>query len=556
MAANPRPYFRASSPLDWPRPARCGSPLGVYRIGEWRRELGVRSGPYTGGAVLLRWHRIPLAVRAKLRAAHPLASERGRAKPSLMLAAAILSAVALVVLSGAGFGQLGDPRVIAPDWLAAAYALLLSGILVPSLWLVRRALTRGGWLPWERFVLPLDAVEVHRDGLIVRPFGDVRHLEIDERKGVMRLDYVDSTSFQLAIKPGAERLLEIRMEAAHACLVRTSLSSDATERDTVDPFATLRDARGFVSAERAPTQDVKRTAPTFAVPIAIVVACALVSAPLLWLRNRWSDEAAFAFARSRDLAGDYKDYLAQPLAHETIVRRELLPRAELDRAESLDTVYAYEFYLQQYPGSLYDAEARSALERAARAEVKRIDSMTDLNAYVEEHPSLVPLESSLAAGLCARARVRIRAAVAFPPLRDALLDAVDRAERSHTPIPIAVTTSEDGTLSPGHDARFTRNDVLDVLEPLSGSTVEREWTHDPNNLSLSIQAVPVSCPAGFAPSPTASVFRLEVVTGGRARAWSVAESTTDQRASLITVLLKANDDGGDPRRVCNPPSKR
>src|SRR5438094_310186 len=125
----------------------------MYRTSRARRQLGMHTGPFTGGSVLLPWNAIDLRTRRRLLAAQPIAAERRRAQTFAMFALACACGFALVMISGRGFGQVDHTWLIERPWLVVPYALLLAGIVVPSAWLLRRILSAGAWFPYERALL-------------------------------------------------------------------------------------------------------------------------------------------------------------------------------------------------------------------------------------------------------------------------------------------------------------------------------------------------------------------------------------------------------------------
>jgi len=104
----------------------------VYRTSSVRREIGMRTGPYTGGAVLLPWDAIDLGVRRKLLRARTIAVENRRSDTRALLGLAAACGFALLVVSGSGFGQLSHSWLAQGGWFIVSYGLLLAGVIVPS----------------------------------------------------------------------------------------------------------------------------------------------------------------------------------------------------------------------------------------------------------------------------------------------------------------------------------------------------------------------------------------------------------------------------------------
>ncbi|HEY2365817.1 MAG TPA: hypothetical protein VGH87_05495, partial [Polyangiaceae bacterium] len=320
----------------------------------------MRTGPFTGGAVLIPWDAIDLRTRRRLLGARPIAAERTRAQTFAMFAVACACGFALVMISGYGFGRVDDAWLVARSWLALLYAILLAGIVVPSAWLVRRVLSAGAWFPYGRAILQLDALERTAKGLVVRPFGDARHAVIEP--GFVELQYADGSTFRVRTNVQPD-VMNVALDSTEEILARASLSDDHSLRDALDPLTLLRDDRGF--SPRARTKKLARErSDRDRSPVAFgVLALASFAAafPLLGLRNRTSDDAAFAFARRENIREHYEAYLDHGTRHTREVNEDLLPRLVLDDAERHNSPDEIATFLARYPGSRFDAEARAAL---------------------------------------------------------------------------------------------------------------------------------------------------------------------------------------------------
>ena len=258
----------------------------------------MRSGPYTGGAVLLPWDAIDLRVRRKLVRAHAIAAENRRVDSGFLAGIAAACGLALVIVSGSGFGQLSHDWLAQGGWFILTYGLLLAGIFVPSVWLAWRMFSRHSWLPFERALLPLDALEATRKGLIVRPFGDARFASTTD--GVFEITYVDTSTFRIRLDPSVD---ERQLLEAETTLERASLTTDEAYRASVDPFYDLRGDKGLRAHPRAIAIDTKATwhARTGELlTVMMVFASFVLAMVVVGLRNRMSDDAAFAFARAQN----------------------------------------------------------------------------------------------------------------------------------------------------------------------------------------------------------------------------------------------------------------
>ncbi len=439
----------------------------MYRTGEWREELGVRSGPYTGGAVLVRWDRIPLAVRAKLRDARPITAERASVRPWILFAIACASGFALVLTSGTGFGQLGDPLIVSPPRIAVFYALFLAGIVVPTWLLVHRMFSRVRWLSHRRFVLPLDAVEARDEGLVVRPFGDARDVVFAESS--MRIQYADGSTFDIEVPRNATNVKRAMHDAQDALVRATTPAVES------DPFAPLRDAHGFVRPERLRRGSVStRARRALSVPILLAVACAAVALPIVRLRDLMSDDAAFMVAWRSNGAADYEAYLAHALVHRDAVRETFLPRAKLDQAERRHDVWALEQYLREHPHSRFDFEARNALDATYASDVDSIVTFDELDGYLDAHPDARPLRRRGVEHVAASARGRITAQVENAAVRAVLLGVVDEAERTGSAVPVRAVVYGVNQVD-AYDAQSSLLELVGVTTPSTDASDLTFW---------------------------------------------------------------------------------
>ena len=398
----------------------------------------MRSGPYTGGAVLLPWSAIPLDVRRKLQHARPIAAENRRAETWRMLAIAVACGVALVVISGTGFGQIFHGLLHEKGWLfAAPYGFLVVGIVLPCAWLVRRLFSRASWLPFDRALLGLDAIEATPKGLIVRPFGDARFVSMVDSQ--IEITYADTSTFRIRALDATT--IEQDMLDAEATLERASLTTDDIYRD-VDPFHAIRERslrahRGALPLETRAI--VSRVRANVAAAIGLTISSFVLGLFLLAARNQLSDDAAFTYARSRNEMKLYEGYLRGGSRHADEVEK-LLPRVALDDAERGDAD-DIAHYLEKYPHSKYDTEARDQLSTQCRSlanwylfhrDMK--SAVQKLDAFVRNHPACESERPGVEAKFFEERRRNIREVNGMQPeLRTVLLAFIDDIQKGNVP---------------------------------------------------------------------------------------------------------------------------
>jgi hypothetical protein len=475
----------------------------------------MRAGPFTGGAVLLPWDAIDMRTRRRLIAARPIAAERRRAQTFAMFAVAAACGFALVLISGFGFGRVDEAWLVEQPWMLVPYALLVAGIVVPSVWLARRVLSAGAWFPYERALLQLDAIERTPSGLVVRPFGDARHAVIEH--GVVEVQYVDGSTFRVRTNVPPD-VMNVALGAAEDILSRASLSDDHTHRDAIDPFTSLRDDRGFtprarttkLAGERASGDRSKWTT------AALAIASVAVAFPLFALRNQSSDDAAFAFARGENVRGHYESYLASGATrHAREVKEELLPRLVLDDAERHSSPDELVKYLERFPRSRFDAEAHAALTSTCVLAATPYASSSkhlfgDIDDFLsEKQPPCATERAAVSARFFDTRRRAVETDLGIEEsMRHVLVTLLDRAEAKHERIPFHVVT------------RGTVDAVLaDQLSMLAGKVLATDGPPHDEDARLEIATTPLACArAGQSPLPVVASFSLWV-DGSRRGQW-------------------------------------
>jgi hypothetical protein len=485
--------------------------------------------------VLLPWDAIDLGVRRKLVKTQPIAAENRHVSARVLFGIAAACGFILVLVSGSGFGHLSHAWLVQGAWFTVAYGLLLAGVLVPSVWLARRVFSRQSWLPYERALLPLDAIEATHKGLIVRPFGDARFAETKKQR-VYEIAYADTSTFRIRLDPTVD---ERMLLGAELILERASLTTDEAYRAGVDPFHDLRGDEGLRAHPRAipfEARSAGRSARENVVTVVLVIASFMLATFLLGLRNRLSDDAAFSYARHENVRAHYEAYLdSGGKRHARDVNDDLLPRLVLDEAKARNDPDAVAAFLTRFPGSRFDAEAHAALvstcslvggdyTRDAKVDV------FDMQRFVHDHPVCAEQRATVIARFFDAKREALRHYDLEPALRDTFIALVDRAERTGTLAVLEVRASGVAKSDRWPLEWGLRGVVGPVIDLRFGASASAdEW--------LEIRLSDVTCTPGYRPLHGA----LQVWFHTSKNAEGIGWSRRVNRASGIFTALVTNE---------------
>jgi hypothetical protein len=292
---------------------------------------------------------------------------------------AAVAAVALVVVVLHGFGDLGSRAFVHGREIAVVEGVLIALVVFGILQGAAGAWAIGA-LPWRAgvYLFPSALVDARRDVLVVH---DGSELQIGG-EGSTATVIVAGAKFHFPAEPGAIE----RARLAVAELEARGPISDPKARASLDPLAEPR-----ISNPLGSNQPRVKVVPAWVKArflVAIVVGAAL-GAGLFFVRNRASDDRAFATAQARNDVAGYRDYLARGARHRDLVARTLLPRAELKVAEKAGSVEAIVEYQKAHPQSAIQAEVDAALKAALRAELdaaKKENTLAALRAFAARRP--------------------------------------------------------------------------------------------------------------------------------------------------------------------------
>jgi hypothetical protein len=148
-------------------------------------------------------------------------------------------------------------------------------------------------------LLPLDVVTVDEFGVTVRPLGSLTRAAVDEGQGELVLTFADGHVERFACGTAARAETAYQtLESAQESLERLTHQPNVREALDLDPFFSLRSETTWHElAPSAPQGERLRWRPRLADSLLVVGATALGSV-LVPLRNRASDDVAFARAQS------------------------------------------------------------------------------------------------------------------------------------------------------------------------------------------------------------------------------------------------------------------
>lgn len=292
------------------------------------------------------------------------------------LIVALLALGALYAVLARDFGVLGGGSRSAVAGLVGGIVLIFVALaaiarsLASRLWRAHCPIDRG------RYLMPLDLVDASRlpmldifvwseltnVRILAPPQANRMNLVFEFAGGVRQSIPVTNLDHARDI---VKRIEEARQQVRDAIAKR-----DPVRLAALDPFTELRQNGRVVTGDstvldsgdgpysyRTPSMWLARPALIAAV-IAVPIGYAC------WYgRNLLNDEAIFSAARKADVESAYESYLSEGSRHAALVRSDLMPRAALPAAQKNATVTALRAFLQKYPNSVVDAEARESLHR-------------------------------------------------------------------------------------------------------------------------------------------------------------------------------------------------
>jgi hypothetical protein len=307
-----------------------------------------------GRARTFRFDDLPRAVRERFVAAangqfppRPVLHVGLRAPSSASWLSALLAACAALAILAAHFGELG--RAHQRPWVAVPLAALtLVGCLTASRSRrARRQEYRDGW-----YVFPSTVVHADRGTLTSWPrsrlslrsegsrvlgrLGPFQRFELDGFDEACARSIVSSLEAQPL--PSASGVFDAIGDAA-----------------LYDPLAPIHDVDGVrvAPASLPPTPFGLRPS------VGALVAAVALAVSVHELRDRLSDEIAFAHARAADSPTAYASYLRDGVIHRDEVERTLLPRLELREALASGSLAAIDRLAARRPGAFTDELSRA-----------------------------------------------------------------------------------------------------------------------------------------------------------------------------------------------------
>lgn len=279
-----------------------------------------------------------------------------------------------------GLGDMGSPMGRHPEAYMGAYVGLTVAFAVGIVqWAAHRARTAS--LPFVPgyYFFPACLIDARGIKLEVTPINELTQATIEGGKVVVRFG---SRTYRFSVD-GA-----YSAQALSAIKLAQMQCSDPLEdaaRVLLDPLAPPMLVGPF-----APEKALVLRRPLW-VKIRLVAAFAfgVVGVVIFQKRDRLSDEAMFRVAAKKDDVATYQRYLERGTAHQRVVSRLLLPRAELRLAVAEGSVEAIDAFKSAYPdtdiGEEVEAARRTAME-AAFVKAQKPGTFDALLAFEATYP--------------------------------------------------------------------------------------------------------------------------------------------------------------------------
>ena len=322
----------------------------------------------------------------------PIVQVVGDQKRATMWAAGAGAALlALIVVYAMQFGVLGASLAVHGAHFLVLYAGLVFAIPYCGLRAAAGFLGKK-ILPYKPgiYVFPMCAVDARDKVLKIFAMTDLASVGKATAGGSLRLSFKGGGSFAFPAKDEHEASsLNLIVENAQEQVKHALASGDDSELTTLDPFYEARKSWTSPIGPKEPLTD--RAPPWRRLDYAIAAACALTLGPMLWfVHNKSSDDSMLKKAVAQNTPESFQSYLSVGKRHTDEVAGTLLPRAELTRAKSAQTVEAVQAFIEAHPKSAIDAEAQDALREALLRELdkaKKGASLASLAAFQKKYPN-------------------------------------------------------------------------------------------------------------------------------------------------------------------------
>jgi len=299
--------------------------------------------------------------------------------------------IALIVLYTMQFGVLGASLAVHGAHFLVLYAGLLFAI--PYCGLRAAAAFLGKKiLPFKPgiYVFPMCAVDARDKVLKIFAMTDIANVGKATAGGALRLSFKGGGSFAFPAKDEHDAAqLNLILENAQEQVKHALASGDDGELTTLDPFYEAR--KSWTSPIGPKEALVDRAPPWRKFDYAIAAAVALTVGPTLWfVHNKSSDDSMLKKAVAQNTPESFQSYLSVGKRHTEEVAGTFLPRAELTRAKTSQTVEAVQAFLDAHPKSAIDGEAQDALREAMLRELdkaKKGASLASLAAFQKKYPN-------------------------------------------------------------------------------------------------------------------------------------------------------------------------
>jgi hypothetical protein len=323
-------------------------------------------------------------------------------------ALAALAVGSLVVLGSLRFGS---PEAPAQDTHYLAGYVAGGMLFVFALSMVARRRAIKGSLPFAPgvYVFPVDLVDARTRNLVLYPLSTLQAFDVVHHEGksgytrsTLRFVFPETTfTFETRDRERADLEVNAVEEARAKVTAALEGGGSLASLSAVDPFAEAR-ARNFAPARDHGLLARGRPSWTRAIWIFTLALGTVVGVASWALRNRASDERAFARLTQTPDVNVAEDYVHAHGAHAADVVKLVLPRAHLAQAnresDPAKRIELLDAVLVRFPNSPIDKDVRAALASAEHADfLARRGSAASLRAFIQHSPNAADVPAAKAA---------------------------------------------------------------------------------------------------------------------------------------------------------------
>ncbi|MFO7179448.1 MAG: hypothetical protein DIU78_012180 [Pseudomonadota bacterium] len=299
-------------------------------------------------------------------------------------AVAVTFALGAVALASAGYGDVRSSFALQPSSVIAGYVLLGAFGLYATLRAIAAGLEAQAIpFPAAVYLFPSGVIDTRGKQLVVRPIGEIRHVNVGNRSVSVR--FSDGVGFTFPV-PNRARAEEIERAVGEYRTRLAGESGPVSVRDlaALDP---LKD-NGF-SNPFSPPEPMRRPRPRFRLlaPAVAIVGGIAFGYGFFLARNALAEDALYRAARAENTLAGYREYVARG-GNRSEITDILLPRAELAEAAAKKSLPALQAFASGRESSPIWPEIEAALRASLLAELQaaeREGTRSALRAFQERY---------------------------------------------------------------------------------------------------------------------------------------------------------------------------